>query len=45
MKLGMKVKVLAVVVEIETEMLASLVVATEIAGPVIPETEVIAEVK
>jgi hypothetical protein len=44
-KLGMKVRVLAVVVEMEIKMLVSEVVATWIAGPVIPETWVMAEVK
>jgi len=45
LKAGMKVRVLAVVVEMLMEMLVSEVVATEIAGPVKPETEVMADVK
>ena len=44
-KLGMKVKVLAVVVEILIRMLVSELVATWIEGPLIPETAVMAEVK
>ena len=44
-KPGIKVKVLAVVVEMLKVMLVSVVVATWIAGPVKAEMEVIAEVK
>ena len=42
---GIKVKVLAVVVETLMSMLVSEVVATWIAGPLIPETWVMAEVR
>ena len=44
-KEGMKVKVLAVVVEMEMTMLVSEVVATEMAGPVRAEMEVMAELR
>jgi hypothetical protein len=44
-KFGIKVKVLAVEVEMVMEMLVSELVATWMEGPLIPETAVMAEVK